>query len=490
MAVAAINNIPKEKEGDGRILERLAAALRKDGDFPVRAKVVSDLRMLASKPNTPVEQISELIIREPSLGTRVLHLANSSFYQRSQNQGVTTISQAVVQLGMKALSDMCAGLVLMQKFVPAAQRGGVFADAVRRTIVTSLLSNRIAGTIKVDGLAEQGYLAGTFQSLGHLLLAYYFPQVYETAARRAHARGKDVSKSIAEILGTSSLDVTLAIVDALSIPDYYRDILLLAHKPIEERKADGARLALSVAVSTAGQFAEAIIHGGPKQLDEALNAVVSKKILPRDKFEQALSELPELFKQHCELIELEFLTLPEFVQNYKIKREGGKVPEPKPEEELNAFASYIREMKGAIKARDPVSSVTTFAMEALVYALGFDRALLLYSDSDRTKLLGRMVMGKPLSVNAKSIERTLSGALDGCVDVRAFKLGVSQHVGEAIFPEGFPSVAIPLGAGTYTKGVIYADRIGGDHRKPLDENEQAALTVLTEILDESVRSWE
>jgi HD-like signal output (HDOD) protein len=474
------------KESDTKILERLTAALKKDGDFPVRAKVVADLRTMAGRPNTTVEQISELIIREPSLGTRVLALANSSMYSR--NQSITTVTQAVMQLGMKALSDMCAGLVLMQKFVPAAQRGGIFADAVKRTIITSLLSNRIAGTLKVDGLAEQGYLAGTFHSLGHLLLAYYFPQVYESAARRAHARGKDVSKSVAELLGTSSTDLTMAIVNALSIPDYYRDILILSHKPIEERKADGARVALSVAVSTASQFAEAIVHGSAKQLEEALDAVVAKRILPREKFEQAICELPDIFKQHCELIELDFLTLPEFVDRFKQKREGGELKKAPPEDELNAFAGFIREMKGAIKARDPVSSVTTFAMEALIYGLNFDRVVLLYADSDRTKLQGRMGMGKPLPVNAKSIERTLKGEIDGCVDVRSFKLGVSQHLGEPIFSDGYPCVAVPLGTVNFTKGVIYADRINGS--KPLDENEQAALTVLSELLDESVKSWE
>lgn len=480
--------MPAAKESDGRILDRLTAALRKDGDFPVRAKVVSDLRALAAKPNTPVEQISELILREPSLGTRVLHLANSSFFQRTQP--VTTVTQAVVQLGMKALSDMCAGLVLMQKFVPAAKRGGVFADAVRRTIVTSLLSNRIAGNVNLEGLAEQGYLAGTFQSLGHLLLAYYFPQVYETAARRAHARGKDVSKSIAEILGTSSLDITLALVTALSIPDYYKDVLVLAEKPLEERKGEAVRVALSVAVSTAAQMAEAIVHGSKQQLDSVVETAVEKKILRREKFEQALSELPELFKQHCELIELNFLALPDFVMAYKIKRDGGVAPTPKAEEQTNGFASYIREIRAAIAAKDPVSTVTTFAMESLVYALGYDRAMLLYADSDQTKLLGRMALGKPFPVSPKSVERPLEQSLAKAVDVRAFRSSVPQYMGDSPFEDGWPFVAIPVGIGNFSKGVIYADMQSTDKSKPLDENAQAALSVLTELLDESVRSWE
>ncbi len=477
------------QESDGRILERLTAALRKDGDFPVRAKVVSDLRALAARPNTPVEQISELILREPSLGTRVLHLVNSAFYQRPQP--ITTVTQAVMALGMQALSELCSGMVLMQKFVPAAKRGGVFADSVRRTIVTSLLSNRIASNVKLEGLAEQGYLAGTFMSLGHLLLAYYFPQVYEAAARRAHARGKDVSKSLAEILGTSSVELTLAIVDALQIPAYYRDVLILAHKPLNERKGDASRVALSVAVSSAAQFAEAIIHGGPKQLEEAVNSLVAKKILPRDRFEKALGELPELFRQHCEMIELSFLTLPDFMQNYKERKDktaasGG----PSTDDQPNAFAAYMREMRAAISARDPVPSVTSFAMESLIYALGYDRVCLFYADSDRTKLVGRMSLGKPFPTNVKGMERQLTTNLKNSVDIRAYVSSVPQTTGDALFADGWPAIAVPVGTGPYIKGVLYADVLTQSETKPLDENAQAALTILTELLDESVRSWE
>ena len=472
---------------DGKIIDRLHAALRKDGDFPVRAKVVADLRALAQKPNTQIEQVSEIILREPTLGTRVLHLVNSAFYRRSQP--VTTVTQAVTALGMKALSEMCAGMVLMQKFVPAAKKGGVFADAVKRTIITSLLSNRIANNIKLEGIAEQGYLAGTFYSLGNLLLAYYFPQVYETAAKRAHARGKDVSKSIAELLGASAAEVTLSIVDALTIPDYYREVMALSHKPLEERKGDGQKVALSVAVSAAAQIAEAIVHGNAAQLEQVLTALVSKKILPRDRFQQAICELPQLFKQHCELIELEFLTLPEFVLNYEDVRSGKIAPAPKEELEANGFPRYVAEIRAAIGGKEPLSVITTLALEALVYGLGYDRAVLLYADSEDVKLCGRLSLGKPTPIGVKSIERILEQHKFG-VDVKCYVDGLPQFLGDGLFADGWPYAAVPIGAGDFCKGAIYADIITKPGTKPLGENEQAALSVLTDLIDSAVRSWE
>jgi HD-like signal output (HDOD) protein len=208
------------REGDSpnEVLDKLGAALRKDGDFPVRAKVVTELRMLVNNPKTTVGQITEVILREPSLGTRVLSLVNSAFYQGTQP--IMTITQAVTRLGMQPLSELCAGFILMQKFVPAAKRGGIFSESLKKSIIMSLVTSYLVREHDEGGAKERGYLAGTFLNLGQLLLAYYFPQVYEAAGRRAKNLKHDVTQSLTEILGVSPSQLSLSIVDALQIPDF------------------------------------------------------------------------------------------------------------------------------------------------------------------------------------------------------------------------------------------------------------------------------
>src|SRR4051812_10945405 len=100
------------------LLKRLRTALKKDGDFPASARIVNELKALTTDPKTTANQLAEVILREPSLGARVLHLVNSSFYRRSKP--IMTVSQAVIQVGMKPLAELCAGLVLLQKFGPVA----------------------------------------------------------------------------------------------------------------------------------------------------------------------------------------------------------------------------------------------------------------------------------------------------------------------------------------------------------------------------------
>ena len=44
-----------------QLLNKLCSALKRDGDFPASAKVVTELRMLVSDPKTTANQIAEVI---------------------------------------------------------------------------------------------------------------------------------------------------------------------------------------------------------------------------------------------------------------------------------------------------------------------------------------------------------------------------------------------------------------------------------------------
>lgn len=482
------------------VLEKLRTALRTDGDFPTRAKIVSELRSLANNPLANVEQVSEVILREPSLATRVLHMVNSAFYMREVP--IMTITQAVIQLGMQALSELCAGLILMQRFVPAASRGGIFADNVKKSVLTALLTSFLAEEGKEEAAAERGYLAGTFFNLGYLLLAYYFPQVYETAARRAQSKGGNVSQSVTEILGVNPAELSLTIVDALGIPDFYRDTLVEAHKPRAKRARNTSVGKLANALATADEIASAIMSKESREeLEDVLYALEGVSGFELDQLFWAVEDLAEAFPEHCNMLEMSFLSLPDYVLHFADVDESTEVDEKVEEipacEETPGQAQtqanimrYINELRTAIQNKETLSSIITAVMETLAFALGFDRVLLLLPDNSRTELIGKMGLGDKFDKDPKSIRRRLnSNAVDAKPDSAAFLLGTLQLAGDPIFEDGWPFAALPVG-GLTTKatGVLYADRLSSleEDVKPLDGSLQASLSLLTTLLDQAV----
>lgn len=474
------------------LISKLRIALQRDGDFPVSAKIVSELRQLTSDPKTTAEQITELILREPSLGTRVLHFVNSAFMRRAKP--ILTVSQAVVQIGMKPLADLCAGLVLLQKFVPASRRSAPFAQCLKRAVVTSLLSSNLSQTIARDPKRsskgdEAGYLLGQFAELGTLLLAFYFPEILEAAARRSEQKGQEISQSISDITGLTPWRLSIEVIEALQLPEYFKKILESAEQVSKGGQAtvpaDTAVVAKSV--FAARELGGAIAEGKSKAEVDAKLAKVNKELgIDISKAHKVLADLPRIFKDHCTSVELELAALPEFMATYSDDPDSAPSEPSQPASaEFGAFVAEVRQM---VENREPTASIITSVMETMAYGLRFDRVFLLLMAPNRTKLLGRMLLGSVAGFDPKRFEILTADNSPHSPALKAFKEGRPVFKGQPVFKGGWPLCAIPVGFGTRAIGVIYADKVPpeGSTGEDLSSKDQASITILAELLERSI----
>jgi HD-like signal output (HDOD) protein len=479
-------------EGRDGILKKLRDALNADGDFPVRARVVADIRKLANDPETPMDKIVELILGEPSLGMRLLHMVNSVLYNRRVE--ILTVSQAVVHLGMRALADVCAGLVLLQRFTPTAQRGGIFADNVKKSILTSVLTS--AFVVADDDAEERGYLAGTFYSMGPLLLAFYFPQVFEAAEKRAVKRGQTITQSITETLGIAPVALSAGIVENLSIPEYYSEVIGAAvdiQSKVPESESEYSYSQLAQALADASKVADAIVDTHTRmELKTALESFVSKSTVSIDQLVKILSKVPAVFKQQCETIDMKFLTLPEhFVSFLASPDDLEHVSESAEEEALTGdqLNYYLEDIRQAILNQENMSSIITSVMEAIAFGLEFDRVMLMVSDSGETTLQGKMALGESFGIEPTRFTRAiLDESHDAHPDSNAFVVRSVEMYGDPVFEDGWPFLAIPIGQNASPIGVIYADIVQGASKglDGLNERTQLAANVLADLLDQAL----
>ncbi len=473
-------------------VERLRRSLRRDGDFPASARVVSELKKLVSQPDTTANKVTELILQEPSLGTRVLHLVNSSFYKRAKP--IMTISQAVVQIGMRPLAELCSGLVLLQKFAPRARDGGAFASCLQQTVTTSLLASTLTSEMSAKKSKkkedETGYLAGTFYELGVLLLAFYFPKVYDSAVKRSKTKDQPLSQSILEITGLTPTGLSLEVIDELRLPDFYKNVLSEAESFSDEKKAQSG-IELSKAIYAAHEISAVLSHNhGKAQLEQTLDKLhkrfgLDEKVLP-----EAIGKLSEAFKEQCVSLELPLPELPSYIRTFTDSDGNVRVPTvvsaSVADDGVDQFAQYVEEIREAVEGREPTSSVITSVMETLAWGMLFDRVILMLMNKGKTELVGRMALGNIPDFAPGQFKRSLgrdAGAY--APDAKAVKESRTIFQGDPYFEDGWPIAVIPVGFDEKSIGVIYADRTQAD-QKELSGREQAALSMLADLLDRSV----
>jgi putative nucleotidyltransferase with HDIG domain len=133
--------------------------------FPTTAaQLVAEL----SSPEVEVSRVAQLIECEPTIGSRVLGLANSPLYATSRS--ISTISHAIVILGFKSVSRLALTVATGGMF---NQSSAACAEARRTTYCQSLAIATVARLIaretkRVD--ADEAFLAGVMHDVGKLIL--------------------------------------------------------------------------------------------------------------------------------------------------------------------------------------------------------------------------------------------------------------------------------------------------------------------------------
>ena len=481
------------------LIEKLKSALKKGGDFPASAKIINEINELVSNPRTTANQLSEIILRDPTLGVRILHIVNSSFYKRAKP--IMTVSQAVLQLGMKPLAEICSNLILLQRLIPKARQSGSFASSLKQSIVTSLLSTSLSSRLYLDinsSKNETGYLFGLLSELGKLLLAYYFPEIYESASKRSEAKNIDFSEALNQITGITEAKLNIMLIKELGLPEFYADVIGYAEDAKKNKltSADQRNPSIKAAISLSASknLSEAISTDRLfDKLEQKVLLVKNQLNIEQKVLEDVLGNISQHFKDYCSSIELSLAPLPEYLSYYNKDKSDRDVEDnlntsknnSNKKENSDNYSEYISEIRQSVESREPTSTVITSVMEALSWGLEFDRVLLLLVSSGKKSLQGRMALGKIDNLEPSKFIRQLSQS-----DPSKSPEATAFYESKAVF-EGIPLlqhatqfVAIPIGFNKRTVGVIYADKIS--RNKEISNKQKAAIGVLTELLDRSI----
>jgi HD-like signal output (HDOD) protein len=139
-------------------------------DLPMFSKRLIELLALPNSDSTSAQKFAALVLEDYALTFKLLRMANSFHYNRS-NRPIESISHAIVVLGMRTVLKLAGTLTYLEYF----ER---HTGELRHLMIRSMLSAHVAAVIAdMRGFPqrEESYLAGMFQNLGEVLVAHHSP---------------------------------------------------------------------------------------------------------------------------------------------------------------------------------------------------------------------------------------------------------------------------------------------------------------------------
>lgn len=203
------------------IQEHLSCDLQ---ELPVFSRVAVKLQQLLATRSFEIEEVLELIGEDQSLSSRVLKVANSSYYAGLTK--IATIKDAIIRLGAQEIANM-AMLASQFQFYRSSNEilNRTMQELWGHALACAVGAKWLARKSGYPGLAAEAFMAGLMHDIGKLALLKILDEII--AKKESHANFSEAL--INEIMAAMHEEVGCNMMKSWNFPDFYCDIAKSHH---------------------------------------------------------------------------------------------------------------------------------------------------------------------------------------------------------------------------------------------------------------------
>jgi eukaryotic-like serine/threonine-protein kinase len=202
----------------------LLRRMKRKKDFPAVSGHITEINQKSSSSNTSsANELSNVILKDFALTTKVVRLVNSSFYGQFGGE-ITTVSRAVVILGYEHVRAAVLSIILFEH-LQNNEQANELKNAAYTALMSGIISREKAKQMKNinDDDVETAFVTSMFHLLGKLLSIYYFPEEFEAMKTLVMNKGVDEDQAMRSVLGVSYEELGRGIAKEWNLPDVIGD---------------------------------------------------------------------------------------------------------------------------------------------------------------------------------------------------------------------------------------------------------------------------
>ncbi|WP_317921369.1 MULTISPECIES: HDOD domain-containing protein [unclassified Cupriavidus] len=370
-------------------LDQLWARLAEQGDFPTLQYCIDHVfSSLDAERN--VGEMASSILSDFSLSQKIIRLSNSAMY-RSFGGEVTTVSRAIMVLGVDTVIHLTLGVRVLDFFQTMPENRPRAAQALKQAMVAAEFTRTLA---EARGIAdgEEAVVCTLMHHVSRLLLILYVPEAWDriTAMCEAGAQaGAQISEDEAcrEVLGVSLGEIARAAAVKWRLPPLIAGAMSAPPLPegaMPETHADW----LGAVARLSSQAAASILSGqgdpaadSPLAADTALRAQAERLGLEPGHLGRALEQAKVLTTSMA-------ATDAASQAGDDAGEQGGN-----PADALARLQRAVAEVRQEGRAMS-IAELAPFALESAMRALNFSRCFLMLLNPSARRFGARLGFGE------------------------------------------------------------------------------------------------
>ncbi|WP_026258842.1 HDOD domain-containing protein [Uliginosibacterium gangwonense] len=357
----------------------------RDQDMPVFGRTVQEVRTVTEDELASAGRLSRAILQDAALTAKVLKLGNSVMFN-PQHQGVSTVSRAIVVLGFDLVGQIVLSIQLVDALLSGGLRERVAAEMAR--CFHAAVQARTAAIAKGSKAPEEVFIAALLGHVGEMAFwCFGGNAAKELDARLIDQPDEKPEDLQLDILGFRLRSLTAALTKEWRLGPLVSAVAEPSGKPGADEQAihAGYRLAMAVeqgwdtpaARAALAEYAEYV--GQPlADITEDLtnNAVEAARVAAQFGAAEAARLIP----------------IPAQGGLVDIAAEVAQVTDPAPDPLLQL--KILRDLSMLLAGKPSLNDVLQLVLEGIYRGLGMSRAVFALQSADRTKVLGKVALGR------------------------------------------------------------------------------------------------
>ncbi len=171
-------------------------------ELPTLPEVLLKVQSLTDSDDADASVLSTIIEEDPSLSAKILRIANSTIYRRTDKR-ISSVARAVTRLGFNEVRDIAVSTSLIRRFSSRSTLVG-HRDFWRHSITAGYLAEKIAESAVGSPDRQSMFLAGLLHDVGILIFDQFFHDKMEQIRNNAVLSEVSYLTAEADILGTEN----------------------------------------------------------------------------------------------------------------------------------------------------------------------------------------------------------------------------------------------------------------------------------------------
>ena len=224
----ALSEASQHTDSSDSTVQFLLRRMNHKKDFPAFSRTISILNKVATSDTESLSSVSNAILNDISLTNKVLRIVNSAYYNRGGGK-ISTISRAVIMLGIDPVKSLAVSLMLFEHLQNKMQASQLMDDAVT-SLFSALMANELAIANQVKD-HEEAFLCALLQQLGKLLVRFYLLEESQAIDKQVAQNNLEEDTAALKILGTSYHALGMAVARDWGFPDQ----IINSMRPVDKK---------------------------------------------------------------------------------------------------------------------------------------------------------------------------------------------------------------------------------------------------------------